>query len=163
MTTGKTIALTRQTFVGKATALSSLVIVFLPRSKCLLISWLQLPSAVILKPSKIKSVTVSPFICHEVMGPNAMILVFWSVLQIRSTHHTLMPWHLSKLNKDKNLSSEEWAGVKIREDNHKLLLPWWILGPFVCIPLLTSLPKKSRAAALHLPAQSPSESKSLLK
>ena len=73
MTTGKTIALTRQTFVGKVMSLllnmlSRLVIVFLPRSKCFLISWLQSPSAVILEPKKIKSVTVSivsPSICHE--------------------------------------------------------------------------------------------------
>ena len=60
--------------------LSRLVITFLPRSKRLLISWLQSPSAVILKPKKVKSVTVfivSPSICHEVMGPDAMILVFW--------------------------------------------------------------------------------------
>ena len=81
MTTGKTIALTRQTFVGKIMSLhfnmlSKLVITFLPRSKCLLISWLQLPSAVILEPPKIKSDTVSPSTCHEVMGPDAMILVF---------------------------------------------------------------------------------------
>ena len=82
MITGKTIALTRQTFVGKVVSLlmlSSFVIVFLPRSKCLLISWLQSPSALILEPKKIKSVTVSivsPSICHEVMGPDAMILVF---------------------------------------------------------------------------------------
>ena len=54
-----------------------LVIAFLPRSRCLLISWLQLPSAVILEPKKIKSTIVSPSICHEVMGPEAMILVFW--------------------------------------------------------------------------------------
>src|SRR5574339_246304 len=74
MTTGKTIALTRQTFVGKV--MSLLVIAFLPRSKCLLISWLQSPSAVILGPKKIKSATVSPSICHEVMGPDAMLLVF---------------------------------------------------------------------------------------
>jgi len=78
MTTGKTIALTRQTFVGKVMSLlfnmlSRLVIGFLPRSKCLLISWLQSPSAVILEPKKIKSLTVSPFICHEVMGLDAMI------------------------------------------------------------------------------------------
>ena len=85
MTTGKTIALTRQTFVGKVMSLlfnrlSRLVITFLPRSKHLLISWLQPPSAVILEPPKIKSdtvFTVSPSICHEVMGPDAMILVFW--------------------------------------------------------------------------------------
>ena len=84
MTTGKNIALTRQTFVGKIISLlfnmlSKLVIDFLPRSKRLLISWLQSPSAVILEPPKIKSVTVftiSPFICHEVVGPDAMILVF---------------------------------------------------------------------------------------
>ena len=75
--TGKTIALTRQTFAGKVTSLLfnilfRLVITFLPRSKCLLISWLQSPFAVILEPKKIKSVTVptvSPSICHEVMGP----------------------------------------------------------------------------------------------
>ena len=84
MTTGKTIAFTSRTFVGKVTSLlfnmlSRLVIAFLSRSKCLLISQLQSPSAVILEPQKIKSVTVSivsPPICHEVMGPDAMILVF---------------------------------------------------------------------------------------
>ena len=84
MTTGKTIALTTWTFVGKVMSLlfnmlSRLVIVFLPRSKLLLISWLQLPSAVILEPAKIKPVTVStvsPSISYEVMGPDAMILVF---------------------------------------------------------------------------------------
>jgi len=84
MTTGNTIALTRQTFVGKVMSLllnmlSRLVITFLPRSKHLLISLLQLPSAVILEPRKIKSAsvsTVSPSIYHEVMGPDAMILVF---------------------------------------------------------------------------------------
>ena len=84
MTTGKTIALIRWTFVGKAMSLlfkmmSRLVITFLPRNKHLLISWLQSPSAVILEPKKIKSATVStvsPSISHEEMGPNAMILVF---------------------------------------------------------------------------------------
>ena len=84
MTTGKTIALTRQTFVSKVMSLlfnvlSRLVIAFLPRNKHLLISWLQSPSAVILEPKKINSVTVSvisPSICHEVIGPDAMILVF---------------------------------------------------------------------------------------
>ena len=81
---GKTIAWTRQTFVGQVVSLlfnmlSRLVITFLPRSKCLLISWLQSPSAVILEPKKIKSdivSTVSSSISHEVMGPDAMILVF---------------------------------------------------------------------------------------
>ena len=85
MTIGKTIALTRWTFVGKVTSLlfnmlSRKVIAFLPRSKHLLISWLQSPSAVILEPSEIKSATVStisPSICHEVMGPDAMIFIFW--------------------------------------------------------------------------------------
>ena len=81
MTTGKTVALTRWTFVGKEMSLlfnmlSRLVMTFLSRSKCRLISWLQSPSAVILEPRKIKSATVStvsPSICHEVMGPDAMI------------------------------------------------------------------------------------------
>ena len=87
MTTGKTIALTRQTFVGKVTSLlfnmlPRLVMAFLPRSKCLLISWLQVPSAVILEAPKIKSHCFHcfPFISpslHEVMGLDAMILVFW--------------------------------------------------------------------------------------
>ena len=85
MTTGKTTALTRQTFIGKVVSLlfsmlSRWVITLLPRSKCLSISWLQSPTAVILEPKKIKSATVStvsPSICHEVMGLDAMILVFW--------------------------------------------------------------------------------------
>ena len=84
MTTGKTVALTRQTFVGKIMSLLfymlfRLVIAFLPRNKHLLISWLQSPSAVILEPKKIKSLVVSivtPPTCHEVMGLDAMILVF---------------------------------------------------------------------------------------
>ena len=84
MTTGKNIALTGWTLVGKVMSLlfsmeSRLVIAFFPRSQCLLISWLQSPSAVILEPKKVKSdtvSTVSPSISHEVMGPNAMIFVF---------------------------------------------------------------------------------------
>ena len=84
MTTGKTRALTRQTFFGKVMSLlfnllSKLVITFLPRSKFLLISWLQSPSAVILKPPQIKSdtvSTVSPSICHEVMGPKDALKIF---------------------------------------------------------------------------------------
>ena len=84
MTTGKTISLTRWTFVGKVMSLllnmlSRLVIAYLPRSKRLFISWLQSPSAVILEPPKIKSdtiSTVSPSISNEVMGPDAMIFVF---------------------------------------------------------------------------------------
>ena len=83
MTIEKTIALTRWTFVGKVMSLlfnmSKFVKAFLPRSKNVKISWLQSLSTVILEPKKIKSVTVpivSPSICHEVMGPDAMILVF---------------------------------------------------------------------------------------
>ena len=84
MTTGKTIVLTGWTFVSKVMSLffnmlSKLVIVVFPRSKSLLISWLQSPSAVTLEPRKIKSVTISigsPSICHEVMGPDALIFVF---------------------------------------------------------------------------------------
>ena len=84
MTTGKTIALIIWTFVGKVMSLlfnmqSTFVIAFLPRSKRILISWLQSPSAVVLEPKRIKSdtvSTVSPSICHQVMGPDAVILVF---------------------------------------------------------------------------------------
>ena len=97
MTTGKTIALTRWTFVGQVMSLllnmlSRLVITFLPKSKRLLISWLQSPSAVILEPKKIKSDTVStvcPSISHEVMGPDAMIFVFW-MLSFKPTLFTLL-------------------------------------------------------------------------
>ena len=96
MTTGKTIALTRWTFVSKIMSLlfnilSRLVIAFLPRSKHLLISWLQSPTAVILEPQKTKSVTVSivsPSICHEVMGLDVRILVFW-MLSFKPTFHSL--------------------------------------------------------------------------
>ena len=90
MTTGKTIALTRRTFVGKVMSLifnmlSKLVIAFLPRSKRLLTSWLQSAFAVILQPKKIKSVTVSivlPSICHEVLGPEDIIFIFWMLSQL---------------------------------------------------------------------------------
>ena len=109
MTIGKTIALTRRTFVDKVMSLlfnmlSRLVITFLPRSKCLLISWLQLPSAVMLEPRKIKSdtvSTVSPSISHEVMGPDAMIFVFrrlsfkptFSLSSLLSSRGFLVPLH----------------------------------------------------------------------
>ena len=87
MTTGKTIALTKQTFLGKVMSLlfdmlSKFVVAFLPRSKCLLISWLQSPSAVILEPKIIKSAsvsTVSPSICHQVMGPGGVIFIFLKI------------------------------------------------------------------------------------
>ena len=94
MTAGKTIALTRQIFVSKVMSLlfnmlSWFVIAFLRRSKRLFISWLQSPSAVILEPKKIKFVTVSivsPSICHEVMGPDAMILVFFMLRKSQLFH-----------------------------------------------------------------------------
>jgi len=97
MTTGKTIALARRTFVGKVVfllfhMLSRLVITLLPRSKRLLISWLQSPSAANLEPKKIKSATVStvsPSICHEVMGLDAIILVFW-MLSFKPTFSTFI-------------------------------------------------------------------------
>ena len=87
MTTGKTISLTRWTFVGKVMSLifnmlSQSAIAFLPRSKGLVVAWLQSPSAVILEPKKIKTVTVSivsQSICHEVMGPDTRIFVFLPV------------------------------------------------------------------------------------
>ena len=99
MTTGKTIALPRWTFVGKVMSLlfnilSRLVITFLPRSKHLLISQLQSPSAVILEPPKIKSAavfTISPSICHKVMGPDTTILVFWML----SFKPTSMLWNFT--------------------------------------------------------------------
>ena len=100
MTTGKTIVLTRWTFVGNVMSLlfnmlSRLVIAFHPRSKHLVISWLQSPSAVILEPKKIKSLTISTAslsICHEVMGPDVMILVF-SMLSFKPAFSTLF-FHL---------------------------------------------------------------------
>ena len=109
MITGKTTALTRRTFFGKVMSLlfnilSRLVITFLPRSKHLLISWLQSLSAVILEPKKIKSVTVfivSPSICHEVMGPDAMILFFWN------WYHWLTKWQGSG-QKDKANWGKVW-------------------------------------------------------
>ena len=93
----KTIDLTRRTFVGKVMSLlfnmlSTLVITFLPRSKLLLSSWLQSPSTVILEPRKIKSLTVSivsPSICHEVMGPDAMIFIFWMLSSSQLFHSPL--------------------------------------------------------------------------
>ena len=112
MTTGKTIALTRQTFVGKVLSLlfnilSRLVTAFLPRSKHLLISWLQSPSAVILEHKKIKSVTVSiisPPTCHEVMGPDAMILVFW-MLSFKPTFSLSSFIYIKRLFSSSSLSA----------------------------------------------------------
>ena len=104
MTTGKTIALTRWTFVGKVipllfNMLSRMVITFLPGSKHLLISWLQSPSAVILEPPKIKSLTVStvsPSVYHEVMGPDIVTLVFW-MLSFKPTFSLLFFTFIKRL------------------------------------------------------------------
>ena len=136
MTTGKTIALTRQTFVDKVMSLlfnmlSRLVITFLPRSKCLLISRLQSPS-VILEPRKIKSATVStvsPSISHEVMGPDAMILVFWK-LSFKPTF-----W-LSSFTFIKRLfSSSSLSAIRVVSSAYLRLL---IFLPAVLIPACAS-------------------------
>ena len=107
LTTGKTIALTRRTFVGKVMSLlfnilSRLVITFLPRSKCLLISWLKSSSAVILEPPEINSATVST-ISHEVMGPDAMILIFW-MLSFKPTFSQSSFTFIKKLFRSSSLS-----------------------------------------------------------
>ena len=120
MTTGKTIALTRQTFVGKVMSLlfnmlSRLVITFLPRSNRLLISWLQSSSAVILEPPKIKLATVSivyPSICHAVMGPDAMILVFW-MLSFKPTF-TLSSFTSIKMLFRSSVSAIGWCHLHAR-------------------------------------------------
>ena len=117
MTTGKTIALTRRIFVGKAMSLvfnmlSKLVITFLPRSKRLLISWLQVPSAVILEPKKIKSVTSSPSICYEVMGPDAMILVFW-MFRFKPTFSLSSFTFIKRLFSSSSLSPTGWCHLHI--------------------------------------------------
>ena len=101
MTTGKTIGLTGRAFVGKVMSLllnmlSRLVITFLPRSNYPLISWLQSLSALILEPPKVKSATVSPSISHEVMGPDAMIFVFW-MLSFKPTFSLSFHFHQEAL------------------------------------------------------------------
>ena len=114
-TTGKTIALTRRTFVGKVMSLffnmlSRLLITFLPRSKCLLISWLQSPSAVILEPRRIKSATastVSPSICHEMMGPDAMILVLYS--QQKQDQELTVAQIMNSLLPNSHLNWRKWG------------------------------------------------------
>ena len=120
MTTGKTIALTRWNFVGKVMSLlfnmlSGLVITFLPRSKYFLISWLKSPSAVILEPPKIKFDTVSPYISHEVMGPDAMILVFWMLCSLRAVLIHPPTWRLSTKEAGKCFLHSTWIG----SENHK--------------------------------------------
>ena len=137
MTTGKSIALTRWTFVGKVMSLlfnmlSRLVITFLPRSKHLLISWLRSPSAVILEPKKIKSDTVStvfPSICHEVIGPDAMILVFW-MLNFKPT------FSLSSFTFIKSLfSSASLSAIRVESSAY---LRYWYFSPAILIPACVS-------------------------
>ena len=136
VTTGKTITLTRQTFVGKVmfllfNMLSRLFIAFLPRSKRLLISWLQSPFAVILETKKIKSVTVPivfPFICHGVMGPDAMILVFW-MLSFMST------FSLSSFIFNKRLFSSSLSAIRVASSAYVRLL---IFLPAILIPACAS-------------------------
>ena len=123
MTNGKTIVLTRQTFVVKVMSLlfnmlSRLVIAFLPRSKCLLISWLRSLCAVILEAKKIKSVTVftvSPSICHEVMGQDAMTLVFW-MLSFKPT------FSLSSFTFNKRLFSSLLSAIRLVSSAYLKLL-----------------------------------------
>ena len=129
MTTGKTIALSRWTFVDKVMSLlfnmlSRLVITFLPRSKRLLISWLQSPSAVILEPRKIKSATVSslsPSICHEVMGPDALILVFWMEYYSAIKKNEMMPFAATWVDLEIVVLGE----VKLRKRN-TVWHPWCV-------------------------------------
>ena len=128
MTTGKTIALTRQTLVGKAISLllnilSRLLITLLPRRKRLLISWLQSPSAVVLEPPKIKSdtvSTVSPSISHEVMGPDAMSFVFW-MLSFKPTFSLSFYWHIYMESEEMALmnlfSVQQWRNT-YREETY---------------------------------------------
>ena len=123
MTPGKTIALTIWTVVGKVyllfNTLFRLVIAFLPRSKCLLISWLQSPSTVILEPEKIKSITVSivsPSICYEVMGLDIMIFVFW-MLSFKSTF-SLSSFTLIK----RLLSSSSLSAIRVMSSAY---LSYW--------------------------------------
>ena len=135
--TGKTITLTRQTFVGKVMSLlfnmlSRLIITFLPRSKQLLISCLLSSSAMILEPKKIKSVTlstVSPSICHEVMGPDAMILVFW-MLSFKPTYSLSSFTFLKRL-----LSSSSLSAIRVVLSTYLRLLIFLLA---VLIPACTS-------------------------
>jgi len=136
MTTGKTIALTRWTFVDKVMSLlfnmlSRLVITFLPRSKHLLISWLQSPSAMILEPRKIKSATVStvsPSISHEVMGPGAMILVFW-MLSFKPT------FSLSFTFIKRLFSYSSLSAIRVVSPTY---MRWLIFLPAILIPACAS-------------------------
>ena len=130
MTTGKTIALARWTFVGKVT---SLLFNMLSRlNKCLLISWQQSPSAVILEPKKIKSVTVSivfPSISHEVMGPDAMILVFW-MLNFKLAFSLSSFTFINRL-----FSSSSLSAIRVVSSEYRRLL---VFLPTILIPTCAS-------------------------
>ena len=134
---GKTIALTIQTFVGKVMSLlfntlSRFVIAFFPRSKCLLISWLQSPPTVILEPKKIKSVTVSivsPSIYHEVMGPDAMIFISW-MLTFQPTFSLFSFIFIKRL-----FSSSSLSAIRVVSSAYLRLL---IFLPAVLIPACAS-------------------------
>ena len=136
MTTGKTIALTRQTFVDKVMSLlfnmlSRLIIAFLSKSEHLLISWLKSPSALILEPPKLECVTVStvsPSICHEVMGPDAMILAFW-ILSFKPT------FPLSSFTFIKRLFSSSLSAIRVVSSVYLRLL---IFLPANLIPACAS-------------------------
>ena len=137
MITGKTIALTRWTFLGKVMSLlfnklSSLVITFLPRSKCLLISWLKSPPAVILEPQKIQSdtvSTVSPSICQEMVGPDAMVLVFW-MLSFKSTFSLSSFTYIKRL-----FSSSLLSPIRMMSSAYLILL---IFLPAILTPACAS-------------------------
>ena len=148
MTAGKTTALSRQTFVDKVMSLlfnmlSSLVITFLPKSKHLLISWLQSPSAVILEPPKIKSTTVStvfPYICYEVMGQDAMILVFW-MLSLSQLFH--FPLSLPR----KSLLSSSLSAIRVVSSAYLRLLTFL---PAILIPACASSSPAILMIPLHI-------------
>ena len=135
MTTGKNIGLTRRAFIGKVMSLlfnmlSRLVIAFLPRSKRLFISWLQSPSTVILEPQKIKSVTVStvsPSIYHEMMGLDALILVFW-MLSFKPTFSFSSFTFIKRL-----FSSSSLSAIRVVSSAYLRLL---IFLPAILIPLV---------------------------
>ena len=139
MTSGKTIALTRWTIVLKVMSLlSRLVIAFLPRSKHLLISWLQSPSTVIFEPPKIKYLTVSiisPSICYEVMGPDAMLLVFW-MLNFKTT------FSLSSFTFIKRLFSSLLSDIRVLSSVYLRLL--------IFLPGILTPASASSSLAFHM-------------
>ena len=153
MTTGKTISLTRWTFVGKVMSLlfnmmSKFVISFLPKSKHLFISWLQSPSAVILEPEEIKSVTVSivsPSVCHEVVGLNAMIVVFW-MLSFKPAFSLSSFTFIKRLLSSSLLSALEWC--------HLHFLDYWYFSQQSWFQLVIHPAKHLVWCTLHISLKS---------